>query len=122
MHWPTVAGIIAFLGILWALWEPLAKILKSWWETIEAKERARKARAEADLAVREQSLQTLESRMHELDEQVRREKGSLVRIVDPQVYVDELKQPLELVKEVLRRKALESRVPMQDPSRWKSRW
>src|SRR5713226_7785651 len=102
MHWPTIAGIIALLGILWALWEPIAKILKSGWEAMEAKEKARKAKTEADLVVLEQGVQALESRMYELDQRVMREKGFSVRIVDPQMYADELKEALELVKKVLR--------------------
>ncbi len=59
--------------------------------------------------------------MYELDQRVLRVQGFSVWIVDPQVYVNELGEPLELVREVLRRRVVHSTARIQGPERWRPR-
>lgn len=63
MDWLTVAGIIAVLGTIWAIWEPAMRIWKSWWDAVEAKAKAKKAivelrSAEQSFEAENQKLET----------------------------------------------------------------
>jgi len=101
----------------------LLKYGKKGYELVEARGKAIAAESEARQATRKERLNDVELRMHLLDGRVRKERGFSVRIVDPQIYVDELGVSPDLVQEVQMKQRQERILAhMQVPSRFRSRW
>jgi hypothetical protein len=108
LQWPTIAGLIAFFGLVWALWKPIARILKSWWEAMEAKHRADKSKLELLRVQKENQEAEIEERMHLLIGKA--QEGSPAAVTIPEsVFAREMPDiaPAD-IKRVLRRWKKES--------------
>ena len=101
----------------------LFNIGKGGYELLEARSNAIKAGVEARMLTRQEALANLELQMHKLDGKVRAQYGYSVRIVDPNVYVKELKVEPDLVTQVLMRRCHDMALAQAHfPSRWKRNW
>lgn len=101
--------------------DKILKAGKSLYDFKESRHKAALAEIEARRAAKHEKLENLELAMYKLDGKVRQDHGWSVRIVDPNIYVEELKTDCELVDAVLMKRASEMRTP-QVPDRWRRNW
>lgn len=116
----VILALLAWLKAHVAI-DKLFKIGKGGYEFKEARHKAIKAEVEARMLSRQEKLASLELAMYKLDGKVRQDHGWSVRIVDPNIYVEELKMDRDLVDEVLMRRGADM-MRAHTTSRWQRDW
>jgi hypothetical protein len=99
----TIAGIIALLGLAVAFWKPIMQILKSWWETMESRNKEKLSRIELSRAEQQQEEVDTEDEMLAFKERASMGHATTVLIPD-ELFVDGLpsRNP-DTIRKILRR-------------------